>query len=195
RRAYEAVALVGVGTAGALSTVALQALAAPELQKGATEHEILRGQEAVTVPAKALGWVRMMFHGEKPGPIGLTAVVWTEHKESGGRANLDVKMVFHEPIRVKAGLQVGTFKDADLVAGVTRHIYVWSPTRWPLDLDAKPAFVRKGGPKSDPFVVGKAEPLSQEEAASLQREAMNAARSDPLEAAAPAVVMSAYRIP
>jgi hypothetical protein len=191
----DAVALLGAGLAGAVPAVALQALATPELQKGASEHEILKDKEAVNVPAKAVGWVRLMFKGEKPGPMGLTAVVWTENKETGARTSLDARVAFHDPMRLKPGLQVGTFKEADLANGVTRYILVSSPTRLHLDLDVKAAYIHKGKPQSDPFHVGKPEPLDRVELDKLQRELVATSQSDPMEGGPPGQLLCGYRIP
>ncbi len=204
RLVSDAVALFGVGAAPlplrgpavGISPVALHALALPTLQKGASEFKLLRDREAVTVPAKAVGWIQLGFKGEKPGPISLQAVIWTEHKETGGKANLESRVTFHEAIRVLPTLQVGALREPDLASGVTRYITCWSPTRSRLNLDARPAFVRRGGDKGDPFHVGKAEPLGPEEIGQLQRDIVVAAENDPLGIGGPVgQVLSAYRIP
>jgi hypothetical protein len=189
-----ATGFAGLVFSNALNGATFMQLAVPELQRGATEYEILKDKEAVDIEPKAIGWVRMLYKGEKPGAMGLKAAVWTGNKESPMLAELAVRLTFHDGMRVQPALAVGTITDNDLAAGVKRYIYCFSSTRRQLNVEAMAATIRKNNPKSDPFQVGAPEMLNLEEVLKLEKEVAGS-QGDPSENAARASLLCAYRIP
>lgn len=189
----DATALLGVSPAGPLTAATLQIAALSALTKGAKGTEILKGAEAVDIPAKGLGWVRLDYKGERAGQQQLEAVLWSDDKSNGMAMPLALAVGFHEPLRVNPRLSLGVLKDSDLVAGSTHYLYCWSPTRAHLKLEAKPATPR-GEANSDPFEIGTPEQLSGVALEALAREVPNIPTDTP-EGTASNLIASGYRIP
>jgi hypothetical protein len=188
----DAVALFGVGSGGRTAALALHCLALPEMQKGALgPAELLRDKESVSVPAGAVGWVRMSWKAEKLGRQIQEAELWMDGKDVGKSARLETRVRFHEALRVNPTLALGLLRDEELVAGVTKHIVCWSSTRPSFRLEARAGLLR-GKAASDPFVVGKPERLGPEEVLALQK-----ANNDPDTGSqgSEGQVLCAYRIP
>ena len=103
---------------------------------------------AVTIPAEAVGWIRLVWTGETAAPVRLLAEVWTEDEEAGAIETLEVQVVFTPPFRVEPGtLDVGIL-DADRTTG-RGDVTCWSHTRpvFSLEVDAgSDSFVTCGKP-------------------------------------------------
>jgi hypothetical protein len=94
---------------------------------------------------------------------------------------------------VARDLDLGTFQQADLTAGVSAAIVVWSSTRAELKLHARS--VKEGDPSADPFEVGRPVRLSEEERAELERSHNPPPGAPPGRPELAGRVLCAYRIP
>jgi hypothetical protein len=190
--ACTAAALIGAGGLGHFPTYVLHWSAMPKIQESAgTPQELLQGPDSVTVPGEAVGWIRMRWKGEQPGPRSLEATLTFDGKESGKEAVLRTRVFCHEPLRVRPVLSVGVLREADLAKSVTRHIICWSSTRRELQLEVQST--DRANKAADPLVVGEPEPLSLEERRQLEfkNNPIKPSESDN----AFGMVLCAYRIP
>ncbi len=138
-----------------------------ELKSQATRKALETPSDYLSVPPGRLGWVRLNYKGEKPGPQLVSAAMWMEERDTGALATLQLKLTFHEIFQVDPNLEFGTHNAEDLVAGVIRHVLCFSITRPNLTLEAR-ASRSRGSEASDPLVVGKVEPLTEAERQRLQ---------------------------
>jgi len=153
RLARVAASIYPIRAAGVLPALTVMAAGLQAAQKGVAGHELLVREDSVTIEPGALGWVRLHWRGDQPGHKSLVAQLWMDDPK-GKTADLQVRVVFHRPMRLLPELRFGVVKDEDLVKGVTGHLLVWSSTRHELHLEAK-ATGGRDKPASDPFVVGK----------------------------------------
>ncbi len=189
---HEAVALVGSASPGYLHLFSLQALVPPLMQNVVSDpQELIQGPENVQVPEGGVGWVRMSWKAEKTGGQVLSATLMFDGKESGRKAVLQTRVYFHEPLRVFPSLQFGVLTEKALADVVHRDIICWSSTRRELRLEVKCS--GRSNPASDPFVVGKPEPLSLAERRQL--EMTNNLGEKSVASGTFGMVLSAYRIP
>jgi hypothetical protein len=171
----------------------LQALASSAIAgQAVSPTELIRAVESVTVPGGAIGWVRMRWTGERPGPQSLKAVLWMDNPDTGPSATLETRVMFHEPLRVRSILRVGLLTQDQVGGdGVQQEIVCWSSTRSALNLEAKSG-ESLGKADSDPFLVGKPVRLTPAEMRLLE-EANNKDARGPDNTMGR--VMCAYRIP
>jgi hypothetical protein len=185
--AAEAVGLPAEGT-GLLPLVCARAAGSSVLESAAEGHDLLKGQESVTVPAGVVGWVRLGWKGDKTGGQQLSAQLWTERKEGGETVSLEARVLFHHALELDKDRNVGLVRDEELPHRET--IKIWSATHPVLHLRAQAVTTRK--PDADPFVVSEPEPLSMEELQELERE--NNSSGEGAMPRAPGRVLCAYRV-
>jgi hypothetical protein len=177
-------ALRGVAAAGRWQAL----LAGPglyaALQRGLEPVE-LKQREETTVPAGAIGWVRLGWDGRRLGPDRLSAVLWVGNPERPP-TTLGAVIFVHDPVKVENELPVGTLSNDELPRTVS--IVAWSSTRPRLNLAARVNGTRSSA--RDPFEVGRPQPLTSKELAELEK-SVNTAQ--PSGQAGP--VLCAYRIP
>jgi hypothetical protein len=193
RRAWlarSAVATLGTAQAGALRSLSLLSLAMNHVQKGVEGHELLEKTEKTPVPAGQVGWARLGWSGRE-GKQTLVAILWFDDPANGKNGILNLALYFHEPLRVRSTLAVGTLSDENLEKGVRKVIFVWSSTRDSLRIEASPALTRDSA-LSDPFVVGKPEPMSPAEVDKMAETNNEGASATPDTRGS---VRCAYRIP
>ena len=80
----------------------------------------LSHQDGITVPARAGGWIRLIWTGERLGPERVTADLWSQTREKGGlQQRLEVPLTFIEPVRIrwKSSPAEDTSKWKDAVVG------------------------------------------------------------------------------
>jgi hypothetical protein len=139
--------------------------------------ELLHRTESVRVPAGAVGWLRLAWKTEKPGPQRLSATIWVDDPSTGKTTTLSTRVVTYEAFRVVAvgardrsldTLALGALTDDDLKKEVKAYIYCWSSTRPSFRLQAKRS--RGGADDADPFEVEAPVPLTAEEMAALDRD-------------------------
>jgi hypothetical protein len=175
--------------AGMAATADLQAI-----QKATSPLEMFASRESHTVPPGAVGWVRMIWNGDRVGPQRLQAVVWTDRPEQ--ETQLEVFLYFHVPVRLHSELILGRTGDGSppevRVEDLPRHetIKVWSSTRPELHLEARVVSPHLK-PASDPISVGKPEKMTPEEVQQLEKE-NNSPKGD---ASLGGRVLCGYRIP
>ncbi len=147
----EAVALWGNALPGVLSACSTRTLAAQLLRlQEPTGHELLKDKDFVDVPGGGVGWVRMKWKGERPGPQAVSASLWMDIKDDRDPTILQTRLYFHEPLRVNTLLPVGLIPDEKLSSGVTYNIICWSSTRTSLRLVAERERPQKPGFRSLP---------------------------------------------
>lgn len=154
-----AIALAGNAGPGPLLTVAPSAQVLPVLEKGASGVEILEKTDSAVVPGKSLGWARLRYKGERTGVQTLGAQLWMDSAQGGQIASLELRIAYHEPLRVEPTLDFGVLRDEELQRGATRNIMVWSPIRPELRLQATSAYV-SGGAGQDTFAIGVPQPIN-----------------------------------
>lgn len=64
------------------------------------ERTTLDAQTDAPVPAGRVGWVRMTWTGEKPGPQLFSAVLWMHHSGSGLNVTLERRGIFYDAVRL-----------------------------------------------------------------------------------------------
>jgi hypothetical protein len=158
-------------------------------QEGVEGHELMHKEAPVTVPAGAIGWVRLNWIGESVGPQALTAVLWADER-GGPKTDVQVRVMFQKALRVRAPqLYLATLRDENLGGkGHTVEIVCWSSTRPRFGLKAE-APGREHG--ADPFTVGKPVRLKPAELAALEAH-NNRPKADVSERGR---VLSGYRVP
>jgi hypothetical protein len=119
-------------------------------------------ENSVTVPPGALGWVRLLWSGDKLGPRNLHADVWMGHRGSSASAQFDVEIRTTEPIMTEPEISIGTVGASDLEKGKQLYLYCWSLTRRSFQVKAE-RIKEPGGPQSDPVDVGSPEPMTEAE--------------------------------
>jgi hypothetical protein len=176
-----------------LAKLLATAMAQPEAERQAARTELQQESDFATVPAGGVGWARVVYKGEKSGPQMVSAKMWMDDPRQGPTATLELRLTFHEALRVQQTLDFGTLTEDEIARGVTDYIYCYSAIRSDLKPPEATAARSKGGPESDPLVIGKAVPLSDKEREEmLQR--MKQARPDPTDAPV-TKALSAFKIP
>jgi len=160
-------------------------LAVAHLQEQISGDELVRpsGYGSTTVPASAVGWVRLNWHGERAGPHNHGVKLLQGLK----LLKLDAGTLLHTGVRYSPKIGFGVLREEHLKGkGRTRNIIVWSSTRRQLHLE------QEESSPSDPVKVGEPERLSVSEIERLQE------RHDALSKDDPAFfgrILCAYRIP
>jgi hypothetical protein len=175
--------------------------AAQEILKSVTQEEYFKldkdrapdmpnAQESVTVPAGAVGWVRLAWKGEKSGNFLAHSTLWFGKPDGGATERLEIHTLFRPVLRGPADVDAGSFSESELdgESGRQLSILVWSSTRPTVNLKAE---VPGTPPEKSPFLVGKPEKLNEKETRALEQ-IHNTPKSDPSLAGK---VLCAYRIP
>jgi hypothetical protein len=183
----------GLESLGALHAITYLHTALLTCAEKVQGKDVQNAYEAVDVAPGAIGWVRLKFRGEKAGRKSLVARMWMNDRETGGRTDLELRLLFHEAVRVNPVLLIGTLTDAELSATVTRDIVCWSSTRKNLNLEVALAPTRSNR-ASDPVTIGQPIPLTADEVRKLEKE-LNPRPLKPSDASTSGPVLCAYRIP
>jgi hypothetical protein len=182
--------LASVGRVKNLSQPEKLAQAAQVQDKG-EGRDLFQSEQAVAVPAGAVGWVRVSWKAEQAGPQSFTAQLWTEQKGTEG-SRLQVAAVAFKPVRVRPLLDVGTLRDEELQGdGKEVGVECWSSTRDEFPLEAR--LGGAAGPAvAGTFVVGKPRPLTGAELKELEKRIQSETLG---EGATAGRVRSGYRVP
>lgn len=165
--ARSAAAAWGLAPLGALEAMTLCGVAVHHIQQDVQGNELLERTEKTSIPPGSVGWVSVGW-SDKAGKQSFEAKLWCDDPLAGKVTTLNLALFFHEAFRVRSNLRVGIFPEANLEKGVRASIVVWSSTRDSLRLVAE-ADKTRDLPQSDPFIVGKAEPLTPDEYLALNR--------------------------
>jgi hypothetical protein len=184
------VAYVGLSPpVGSLGVVTAHPLALEGLRAQAEVHELKRDKETVPVSPGQGGWVRLAWSGDRPGPMTQYATLFMNNPLGGSTATLDIRSYVHPPIRFRSVEPLGVLREASLADGLKREVLIWSSTRPELVVKVRAESSRSDA-KTDPIEVGAPIPLSSAERRELEKRNNMAG-----EAAAPGLVVSAYRVP
>lgn len=139
----------------------------PLPEEGATTTS-LKKQDMATVPAGAIGWLRLKWRGDnKTGPRPLTAELWMGQRGSVS-ARFDLGVAIAEPIMFNADVSFGTVNVRDLEKAKKKvGVYCYSVTRPSFHVKAERAS-RSLKQDSDAFEVGQPEPLTPEQLRKLE---------------------------
>jgi hypothetical protein len=126
----------------------------------------LTQDQSTTVPARALGWVRMYWEGERAELRRQGVDLWTEQSNNPAPSRLEVTALVVRPLVAPPEGDVGILSSHDLPR--TRPLYCYSATRH--DVRVNVAVEHDGrSPAADPLVVGKPERLSEAELAEVAK--------------------------
>jgi hypothetical protein len=170
---------------------ALRNLSLRRLEDNLTPTELKPNQNSVSVPAGAVGWVRLSWIVRQPGNARVGGLLWM-----GSRQNN------HNPVGLLVRVQPALRAPANWSVGSTRveelpqrfSFPCWSSTRLRFRVKAR----IRDGVASDPIVVGEPVPLSREEIRQLEAEnnpEVDPQKPDPARDALRGKVLSGYRIP
>ena len=127
--------------------------AAKKLGPVAAKTELKEKEGGVTVPAGAVGLLRLSWNGNRAGPKSLSTTLWMNEKGPGPQQVFDIWTVFVGPVRAAAEYYVGAFTPEELPKTV--YAECWSSTRSELPLDVKLVQSRwEGKDASNPFELG-----------------------------------------
>jgi hypothetical protein len=137
----------------------------------------------VSVPAGAVGALRLRWKGDRAGPKDLAAVLWMGEKGPGPQQRFLIRTVFIGPLRTvpESGIDFGNIPQEKLP--IRSIIPCWSSTRTEFSLDAQVIQNRLKNKDSNPFIVGKPVPFTKEQFAVMRRDPNNGA------------VLSGYMVP
>jgi hypothetical protein len=130
------------------------------------------GATAASVPAGAVGVLRLEWKGDRPGPKDLAAVLWMGDKGSGPQQRFLIRTVFIGPLRAWAELDLGDQPQEHLP--IKASFPCWSSTRTEFSLDAQVLQTRLKK-ESNPFTVLSLRPFKPEDFAALRRDPNNGA--------------------
>ncbi len=168
---------------------AKRAEAAETIAASAPRTDVREKDNAVVVPAGAVGLVRLTWKSspehDRQGPKSLTARLWMGEIGSGPTQQFDINTIIVPAVRAAASENVGPFALGDLPQTV--YVRCYSSTRTAFPLEVNP-LLNRGKEGSSPFEVGTPEPLNPEELAKLLAELQS--NKQPVRA-----VLSGYRIP
>ncbi len=173
-------------------TFALEEVVRPRAQEGAEGRELLKGEEAVDVPAGAVGWVRLSWKGQEGETSAFSATLWSQEKGANPQV-VQALAAFHKPVRVLPLYELGELKDEDLQSKERRlEVVCWSSTRENFRLAAAPSEGLPRTPASSTFVVGKPVLLTR-----AQRDRLSERNNDPEQPdhTRRGKVLCAYRVP
>jgi hypothetical protein len=128
------------------------------------------GGQAVEVPGRARGWVRMVWNSKKLGPERLVAEMWSSAVEGRlASTRLESRIYLVDPVLVLPDIKEVQVEALDPGSPPREASFVlFSATRPELKIEPEPAEVQK---KNHPFVsVGRPVPLGEAERAALARE-------------------------
>jgi len=152
---------------GALDVATREAVSVLTLRDLETSARQLPLEPRATVPAGALGWVRVHWTGGSLSTSRMTATLWMDNQEDGAEERLELNVWLREPIQVSRGREVSLGSVAAEELPRTEWIRCWSPTRleFPLRTEVPGPSVRA----SDPFEVGRPLPLTPQELTDLEQ--------------------------
>jgi hypothetical protein len=141
----------------------------PELPEG--ETKMLTYENAQTVPAGAIGRVRLSWRQEQAKPLATYADLWMGQRGGSASVRLDVGVKIADPLEVEdKELTLPAVRGRDLEKmekGKRGWIVCWSLTRPSFYIKAETVHERLKA-ESDPVEVGEPIPLSQENLDRLQ---------------------------
>jgi hypothetical protein len=145
-----------------------RAKAAKDLEAAAPLTDLLEKDATATVPAGAVGLVRLTWNGKQLGGKELNAVLWMGEKGPGPTQAFNVRVNFIGPIRAFPEMAVGDDITPERLP-LTVRIPCWSSTRTRFSLEAHvlPGRLKD---KSNPFVVGEPVPMTEDDLAGLRAE-------------------------
>ncbi len=124
-----------------------------------------------SVPAGAVGVLRLRWKGDRPGPKDLAAVLWMGEKGLGPQQRFLIRTVFIGPMRVTPGeFDIGSLQQEKLTFKTS--IPCWSSTRKEFPLDVEVVQNRLTN-ESNPFTVGKPVPFKPEDFARMRKDPRN----------------------
>jgi hypothetical protein len=179
-QAAQAAAAIALGPAGASGAVQVAKAPVPGADvawQPLEAEDVKPGAHGVTVPAKAGGWVRMVWKGEEAGPQMLTADLRTTTTVSSApNVKLQVGAIFVEPVRVlptSKELAVETLLSSNDKPAVALFT-VYSSTRASFTLEPESEQEQKA---RNPFVTcEKPVPLTPEQCRELEKQHMSAVK-------------------
>jgi hypothetical protein len=123
--------------------------------------------EGHKVPARAIGYVRVKWTGEKEGPIVVGPQVWIGDKQAEP-VTLEARLVFLPPIvPEEREQQIGFLTPRDLPRKVS--FVCWSATRPNLKVSVRP-YNTRFKPEDDTCIVDDPVPLTKEELTKLEEQ-------------------------
>ncbi len=149
----------------------------------------LEGDVHVKVPARALGWVRVTWRGDRQGAAvtAFSADLWMDQKDSSNVATVRAGVRFVPALRVA---EDRTERDLNELSArnlpFKMDITYWSGIRSELSVTPRMVTIRKDRER-DPFVVGKPVALKESERAALQEQLTRAGETSR--------VRCAYKVP
>ena len=138
------------------------------------------GDTAVSVPAGAVGVLRLEWKGNRLGPKDLAAVLWMGEKGLGPQQRFLIRTVFIGPLRTVPEFDFGDLAREKLP--ITASFPCWSSTRTEFPLSAR-VMPGRLDEESNPFTVGTPVKFTQEDLALMRKNPANGA------------VLSGYRVP
>lgn len=134
-----------------------------DAEREAAKTDLEKESDYAEVPPGGVGWVRLVYKGEKPGVQFVTAKMWMDELRQGPSATLQLRLTFHEPLRAQPTLDFGTLTEDEVAKGATRYAYCYSAIRPNMKPPEVTAARSKGDPATDPLVVGKPVALDEKE--------------------------------
>ena len=149
-----------------------QEKAAKELDTAAKPTELKdKESTSVTVPAGAVGMVRLTWKGDRVGRKDLSATLWMGEKGPGLNQVFNIRTYFIGPLRTVPETDAGDdIRPEKLPYTVT--IKCWSSTRPQFTMKAELVHGRLKE-KSNPFVVGKPVAMTEDDLAKLRKDRSN----------------------
>jgi hypothetical protein len=185
----EAWALAGAGAGGPLNALGSYLGMVGLMEREGSKHEMLNKTESIAVAPGGLCWASLHFKPRAGVEQSLTAELWCEDPNAPPIV-LGTRVHAYEAFKVRPTATVGTLKEEDLRAGVTRYIDVWSSTRRTFDVKARRVSIRTST-GADPCTVGTPIPLTRKQLQELDA----LVRAEGLPANMKGPVVGGYRIP
>ena len=167
-----------------------------DLEAAAQPTDLADKDATVSVPAGAVGVVRLTWTGDHMGPKDLSATVWMGEKGPGPIQVFKIRTMFIGPIRAFPETDVGDDIAPEKLP-LTVRIQCWSSTRPRFALEAGPVQSRLKE-KSNPFVVGKPVAMTEDDLAKLRKEdelAKLRKEDDPARLRLHGAVLAGYWVP
>lgn len=133
-----------------------------------------------SVPAGAVGALRLRWKGDRAGPKDLAAVLWMGEKGAGPQQRFLIRTVFIGPLRSVPGMDFGNIPQEKLP--IHSVFPCWSSTRTEFPVDAH-VLQNRLNKESNPFVVGTPVKFTKKDVEFMQRDPENGA------------VLSGYMVP
>ena len=140
--------------------------AAKKLESAVKPTPLKENEGGAVVPAGAVGLVRLTWTGDRLGEKSLSATLWMGEKGPGPTQTFEISTAFVGPVRAPKEYDLPPLALEELPRTV--HVHCWSSTRTEFPLEVRLLHSRWKD-ESNPFEVGKPEPLTEDELAQLRK--------------------------